>query len=68
MTSILSRGKGKKDKEGRSSVMMVKWGAIPLTVIEEANNSIGNLLTMVGVRDDALPGATYKLAATYGLV
>jgi hypothetical protein len=68
ITSILSRGKGNKDKEGRSPVMLVKWGAIPPAVVEEANNNLGNLLTVVGVRDDALPGATYKLVVAQGLV
>ena len=43
--------------------MLVKWGAIPPVAIKEADNSLGKLLTVVEVRDDALLGATYKLIA-----
>jgi len=40
--------------------------ALPLAAIEEANNSLGKLLTVIGVGEDALTGATNTLAATQG--
>ena len=37
--------------------------ALPPATIEEADDSLGKLLTMIGVGDDALLGATDTLAA-----
>ena len=41
--------------------------ALPPATIEEADNSLGKLLTLIGVRDDMPPGATDTLVAAQGL-
>jgi len=40
---------------------------VPLAAKEEADNNLRKLLTVVGVRDDALPGATDRLVVAQGL-
>jgi hypothetical protein len=40
--------------------------ALPPAAIEEADDSLGKLLTVIGVGDDALPGVTDTLAAAQG--
>ena len=37
-----------------------------LTVIEEASHNMGQLLVVVGVRDEVFPGATDTFAAEQG--
>ena len=40
--------------------------ALPPATIEEANDSLSKLLTVIGVRDYMLPGAIDTLAAAQG--
>ena len=40
--------------------------ALPPATIEEADDSLGKLLTMIGVGDDALLGATDTLVVPQG--
>ena len=37
-----------------------------LTIVEEADHSLGQLLMVVGVRDEVFPGATNTFAAKQG--
>ena len=41
--------------------------ALPPAAIEEADNILRKLLTVIGVRDDVILGATDTLAAAQGL-
>jgi hypothetical protein len=40
--------------------------ALPSAVIEEADDSLGKLFMLIGVGDEAPPGATDTLAAAQG--
>ena len=57
--------KGKKDKEGCSPVTGEVAFAFP-GAIEESDNNLGQLLSLLGVLDEVVPGAADTLAAAHG--
>ena len=60
-TATLSMLKGKNSKEGEYTRDAGEVSIAVLTVIEEAGQSLGQHLTVVG--DEAVPGATYTFIA-----
>ena len=59
-------GKGKKDKVGYSLLTLVKLRLPFLAMVEESNENLGQLLTVLGSQDEAILGAIDTLTAAQG--